>query len=94
MSEEDYKLFSHNPIVSKRVERVKTYRLTAKSKTTQELAKMPWKFGETKDFLGQAILIPRVSSENREYIPMDFLDDDNAMVSDAVITIYGAPVWL
>ena len=25
---------------------------------------------------------------------MDFLDDDNAMVSDAVITIYGAPVWL
>lgn len=94
MSEEDYKLFSHNLIVSKRVERVKTYRLASKSKPTQELAKTPWRFGETKDFLGQAILIPRVSSEHREYIPMDFLDDDNTMVSDAVITIYGAPVWL
>lgn len=94
MSEKDYKFFSRNPIVSKRVERVKTYRLTSKSKPTQELAKMPWRFGETKDFFGQAILIPRVSSEHREYIPMDFLDDDNAMVSDAVITIYGAPVWL
>ncbi len=94
MSEEDYKLFLHNSIVSNRVERVKTYRLASKSKPTQELAKMPWRFGETKDFSGQAILIPRVSSENREYIPMDFLDDDDTMVSDAVITIYGAPVWL
>lgn len=92
MSEEDYKLFLHNSIVSNRVERVKTYRLASKSKPTQELAKMPWRFGETKDFSGQAILIPGVFSENRKYIPMDFLDDDNTMVSDAVITIYGAPV--
>jgi hypothetical protein len=94
MNQNEYCMFSENPIIASRIKRVEQYRLSSDSKSTRELAKTPWKFGETKDFSGQAILIPRVSSENREYIPMDFLDDDDTMVSDAVITIYGAPVWL
>lgn len=94
MNQNEYCMFSENPIIASRIKRVEQYRLSSASKSTRELAKTPWKFGETKEFSGQAILIPRVSSENREYIPMDFLDDDDTMVSDAVITIYGAPVWL
>nr|WP_206512539.1 type IIL restriction-modification enzyme MmeI [Veillonella ratti] len=94
MNQKEYRKFANNPVISERIKRVEQYRLSSTSKPTQELAKTPWKFGETKDFTGQVILIPRVSSENREYIPMDILDNNETMVSDAVITIYGAPVWL
>lgn len=94
MNNDTYTRFKDNPIIKQRIEKVKLYRLSSKSKPTQLLAEMPWRFGETKDFSGQAILIPRVSSEGREYVPMDFLDDSKTIVSDAVIIIENAPIWL
>lgn len=94
MNNDTYTRFKDNPIIKQRIEKVKLYRLSSKSKPTQLLAEMPWRFGETKDFSGQAILIPRVSSKGREYVPMDFLDDSKTIVSDAVIIIENAPIWL
>lgn len=39
------------------------------------------------------IVIPRVSSKNRIYIPIDIVGED-VIVSDAAIAIYDAPIWL
>lgn len=39
------------------------------------------------------IVIPRVSSENRDYVPMGFVGEDK-VISDSAIAIYGAPTWL
>ena len=39
------------------------------------------------------IVIPRVSSENRDYVPMGFVGEDT-VISDSAIAIYGAPTWL
>ncbi len=94
MSREDYLAHKNNSLINKRVNIVREYRLSSKSKPTQRLAERPWQFGETKEFSNQVIIIPRHSSENRDYVPMDFIGDNKIIASDAVITVDNAPIWL
>lgn len=94
LEEKEYQKFKDNSIISERIERVRTFRQNAKSKSTKELADYPWRFGELKELSSQVILIPRVSSETREYVPMDFVMGKDMIISDAVITINNAPIWL
>lgn len=94
LEENEYQKFKDNSIISERIERVRTFRQNAKSKSTKELADYPWRFGELKELSSQVILIPRVSSETREYVPMDFVMGKDMIISDAVIAINNAPIWL
>ena len=94
LEENEYQKFKDNSIISERIERVRTFRQNAKSKSTKELADYPWRFGELKELSSQVILIPRVSSETREYVPMDVVMGKDMIISDAVITINNAPIWL
>lgn len=61
------------PILMKRVEAVRDYRLESPRETTRELAKTPTLFGEIRQPEGAYLLIPSVSSENRQYIPAAIL---------------------
>ena len=70
------------PEVLKRVTAVKEYRLKSKSEPTRKLAQTPTKFHVINIPKNTFILIPRVSSEKRKYIPMGFLDGNNT-VSDS-----------
>ncbi|WP_411682866.1 class I SAM-dependent DNA methyltransferase [Clostridium thailandense] len=60
------------PEVLMRVELVRDYRLSSKRAATVKLAKYPYLFGEIRQPDDDYILIPRHSSELREYIPMEF----------------------
>ena len=61
-------------------------RLNSQAAGTRETASTPWKFVqrgewdeayEKGDIEGcQAIIVPRVSSESRTYVPMGFIEDD------------------
>lgn len=79
--------------IRERIDRV--YRERAKSKRipTQKLARFPYRFGEIRYKPTHSIIIPRVSSERREYIPMGFLDK-NIVVSDSAFALYDAQMWL
>ena len=71
-------------------------RLTSKKKSTNKLAAYPWKFefiSHPDDYSGSTILIPRVSSKNRLYMPLSILDA-NEIVSDTATAIYDAPLYL
>ena len=57
------------------------------------MAQKPYKFAEIRHKSGPAILIPATSSENREYIPMGFVNEET-IVSNAALVIYNAPLWL
>jgi hypothetical protein len=74
------------PEVLKRVELVKKFRIESSRKQTVEKANTPTLFGEIRDFGDSYIVIPRVSSENRKYIPMGFFDR-NSIASDTCMTI-------
>lgn len=65
------------PEVMKRVQGVKEMRLASKKLATVKLADTPTLFGENRQPLsGYYIIVPRVSSERREYVPMGFLDSN------------------
>lgn len=82
-----------NAEIAKRIENVKNERLKMKSKTSVLGAQKPWSF-LSKRYNGKpALLVPRVSSERREYIPMAYVDE-NTVVPDSAQFIEDAPLFL
>lgn len=63
--------------LTNKLEMVQKYRLASSRATTQKLAKTPYLFGEIRQPKTDYILMPRVSSENRTYIPMGFFSADS-----------------
>ena len=72
--------------INKRVLEVKKLRENSNREATKKLASTPWLFGEIRQPKSKYILIPRHSSENRKYIPIDLLDKEN-IVSDSCLSI-------
>ena len=62
------------PEVLKRVEAVRDFRLNSLKKQTQERAATATLFVENRQPEGAYILVPRVSSERRAFVPMGFMD--------------------
>lgn len=58
------------PPIKKAIESVKQYRLNSKDKTLHAQAEKPHQMREFFECLESSILVPIVSSENREYIPI------------------------
>ena len=64
------------PKTLKRIEAVKQYRLSSPKAATRKLAEIPSLFTEIRQPKGNYIVIPKVSSETRKYIPLGFLSPD------------------
>ena len=58
----------NSPIVRDRLKAVQDFRSASKKVPTQKKASTPWLFGEDRQPDSDYILIPRTSSENRNYI--------------------------
>ena len=79
-------------LVYQRVEKVREHRLKSHRAGTRKLADTPWLFGENRQPTTDYILIPRVSSERRDYVPMGYMNSE-VIASDAVQTIPDAKFW-
>jgi len=73
------------PEVLKRAALVKKFRLESKAPSTQKFASTPTIFRD-RNRPESFIVVPRVSSENRKYLPMGFFDL-NSIVSDTCMSI-------
>jgi hypothetical protein len=74
--------------IKKRIENVRLMRLSSSKKATKERANFPYEFGESRYVNSNStILIPRHSSERREYIPFGFINGDY-IISDSAQAIY------
>lgn len=67
------KLLKTCPMTLERVKKVKEFRLLSSRANTLKAAETPTLFGQPFECKTSYIAIPKVSSENRRYIPMDFL---------------------
>ena len=76
----------------KRVEAVKQFRLDSSSAGTRKLAEKPTRFHVENMPDSTYILIPKVSSERRRYVPMGFLTPDT-LCSDLVFIIPNATLY-
>ena len=71
------------PHCVKRIEAVRSFRLASKSPGTVKLADRPTRFHVENMPKGNYIVIPQVSSQNRRYIPMGYMDE-SVICSDKV----------
>lgn len=82
------------PEVLKRIDQVKKFRLASVAASTRIHAERPAEFRDTR-LPETYILVPSVSSERREYVPMGFFDSNtistnlNLMIPDASLYEFG-----
>lgn len=81
------------PFIAERIEKVKKYRLASRRVATQKKAVISHHFSHIVHRPGNALIIPRVSSERRPYIPIGFLENDT-IISDLAFAIYDPPTWI
>ncbi|MCP4597872.1 DNA methyltransferase [Neptuniibacter sp.] len=78
--------------IRKRVDAVKTMRLASKDSGTREMALRPHQFREMNEAQSHTLILPGVSSENREYLPVGIIDQKSA-VTNLAFAIFDAPLW-
>jgi len=80
------------PLALKRVEAVRDYRLASPSAGTRKIAEKPTRFHVENMPATEFLLVPRVSSENRRYVPIGFMSPDK-IASDAIQIIPNASLY-
>ncbi|MBY7733445.1 DNA methyltransferase [Francisella philomiragia] len=81
------------PEIRERLDKVRSYRLTSKRNATVELANSPHLFTSITYRPKPSIIIPIVSSELREYIPVGFVNKSTVILNSAQV-IYDAEPWI
>lgn len=79
------------PVIRKRIQNVRQLRLNG-GKTARDIADRSHQFQRTYCGRLSSIVVPRVSSEAREYLPCGYLST-GAIVADAAFALYDAPLW-
>lgn len=79
--------------ISKRLALVRNERLKSTKKMTRDTADQPHAFQQVRQKGDETlIVVPRVSSEHRNYLPCALMEP-GAIMSDKVFALYDAPLW-
>lgn len=89
INEENLKIAESISSIFERIKKVKLNRESSNREATKKLSQIPYRFGEIRHQDSDSIIIPRHSSENREYIPMGFLNSES-IIADSALAIYDA----
>ncbi|QQZ36971.1 DNA methyltransferase [Pseudomonas sp. SK2] len=81
------------PELCERFENVRTLRAESKGQQANANADTPHRFVFAPHRSGNALIVPRVSSERRPYLPVGFVDD-TTVISDRAAVIYRPETWL
>lgn len=78
--------------VLERIEKVRQFRLNSRKAATQKKAQIPTLFDENQQPDTNFIAIPKVSSENRRYVPIDFMTPET-VVGDKIYIMENASLY-
>ena len=92
IEDKDLELVKDIPPIASRLNKIKEIRSQSTEKSTRKMAEFPYKFYFSSYQHSDVIIIPATSSENREYIPIGYLDE-NTVVSNSAYAIYNASLW-
>ncbi len=81
----DPSILKKSRFIIDRIEKTKKFRLSSNREATNKLAEKPMLFGEIRQPKSNYILIPKVSSENRKYIPIGILEPSTITSGSALI---------
>lgn len=89
---DQYAAAKTNKWLSSRFEAVRRQRSNSDRPTTQELASLPWRFGEVRQVGGETVIfVAKTSSENRDYLPVGLLRQ-GTIISEG-FGLLNAPLW-
>ena len=80
------------PSIRKRVEAVRAMRLASRDKGANKMANRAHQFREMNVGIKTTIVVPRVSSENRPYLPVGLVAA-GTIIGDRNFALYDAPLW-
>ncbi|MGM0985126.1 MAG: class I SAM-dependent DNA methyltransferase [Pseudomonadota bacterium] len=79
--------------IAERLEKVAKARSGMKAASTQKFAARPHRFVQIQGVAeSQSIIVPRHTSERREFLPVGLLDH-RSIIADSALAIYDAPLW-
>lgn len=78
-------ILKNSKFIRERIEKTQKFRLSSNRDTTKKLAEIPMLFGEIRQPNSKYIIIPKVSSENRKYIPIGILEPTTIASGSALI---------
>ncbi len=81
------------PEIAHRIEETRIIRRDSRDEGANKLANRPYQFRDTKTSKTNTLIIPRVSSERREYIVAGYLSGKD-IVLDSAQAIYDAEAWI
>ena len=81
------------PAVAERIEAVRCIRLASPDKSANQMAERAHQFREMRHAQTSTIVLPRITSENREFLPVGLIDA-TGVVSSQSFALYDAPIWL
>ena len=81
-------------VLQERFDLVRKSRLASKKHNTRLLAEFPYKFEFISYDGSNSLIIPRVSSERRKYIPIGFLSPDTIILDSAQVIYNAEPFML
>jgi hypothetical protein len=80
------------PALARQIELVREARLSSKDAYARSLAKRPHQFKTPRLAKQSVIVTPRVSSEDRPYLPVGYMTNW-AVIGDRNFALYDAPLW-
>ena len=86
IEDEQLKLAQSIPPIKSRIDACYDFRMKSKAKTTNGYAKIAHKFAQRLKIKSGSIIVPKTSSERREYIPIGYMDS-SSVVSDSAFVI-------
>lgn len=81
------------PSINERFNKVREFRANSKAAETRPAQEYPHRFRQIQSVAKKhTLIIPQVSSEAREYLPIGLLPQ-NSIVSNLAFALYDAPLW-
>lgn len=81
------------PMIAERLRLCAANRSESPASSTREFAKKPYRFVQIAGVAKKSsIAVPRVSSEHREYLPVDYITDE-FILGDRNFGLYDSPLW-
>ena len=80
------------PSIRSRVEAVRAMRLESRDKGANQMASRAHQFREMNIGIESTIIVPRHSSESRDYLPVGYMAP-GTVIADSSFALYDAPLW-
>ncbi|WP_338026541.1 type IIL restriction-modification enzyme MmeI [Corynebacterium aurimucosum] len=82
-----------NKLIAQHLDAVSNWRLKSSAQSTRDYAQFPNRFKQMAYKNTDSIIVPRVSAERRQYIPIGYLGPET-VIADSANAVYDAKPWL